>query len=146
MQREIKTQIQRDYARILQAISKEPQFIIQIPPITKKNSQQIIYRNGKPCIIPSKQYREYEKSAGYFLRPVQIDYGVNILYLFYMPTRRRVDEANLVNAADDILVKYGVITDDNSKIVVSHDGTRVLYDKENPRTEIYITRLDLTSF
>ena len=56
-----------------------------------------------------------------------------------MATRRRVDLANLLEAADDVLVHAGVIADDHSGIVVSHDGSRVLYDKEKPRTEIEIT-------
>ena len=55
-----------------------------------------------------------------------------------MPTRRRVDLVNLLEATDDVLVHYGVLEDDNSNIIVSHDGSRVFYDKENPRTEIYI--------
>ena len=45
---------------------------------------------------------------------------------------------NLLEAIDDVLVKYGVIEDDNFNIVQSHDGSRVLYDKGNPRTEVYI--------
>ena len=56
-----------------------------------------------------------------------------------MPTHRRVDQVNLLEATLDILVEYGVLADDNSNIVVSHDGSRVLYDKNNPRTEITIT-------
>nr|DAZ39251.1 MAG TPA: Cytosine specific methyltransferase [Caudoviricetes sp.] len=32
--------------------------------------------------------------------------------------------------------------DDNSRIVAGHDGTRVLYDPKNPRTEIYITKME----
>ena len=67
-----------------------------------------------------------------------IDRPVHIKYLFYMKTRRKVDSLNLEAAADDLLVSAGVIKDDNSNIIKSHDGTRVLYDKENPRTEIYI--------
>ena len=63
---------------------------------------------------------------------------VHIKYLFYMGTRRKVDKLNLQAAADDLLVLAGIIQDDNSSIVKSHDGTRVLYDKEHPRTEIYI--------
>ncbi len=35
----------------------------------------------------------------------------------------------------------GVIKDDNHKIVASVDGSRVLYDKKNPRTEIYIEEI-----
>ena len=32
--------------------------------------------------------------------------------------------------------------DDNNRIVVSTDGSRVLYDKHNPRTEVEIERTD----
>ena len=59
-----------------------------------------------------------------------------------MPTHRRVDQVNLLEATLDILVEYGVLADDNSNIVVSHDGSRVLYDKNNPRTEITITDVE----
>lgn len=55
-----------------------------------------------------------------------------------MPTKRRVDLTNLLEAIDDVLVKYGVLKDDNSEIITSHDGSRVLYDKDNPRTEVVI--------
>ena len=56
-----------------------------------------------------------------------------------MPTRHRVDLVNLLEATCDILVECGLLADDNSKIVVSHDGSRVEYDKYNPRVEIEIT-------
>lgn len=58
-----------------------------------------------------------------------------------MPARRRVDLCNLHEALCDVLVKYGVLEDDNSNIVVSMDGSRVFYDKENPRTEVEIERV-----
>ena len=59
-----------------------------------------------------------------------------------MPTRRKVDLNNLLEASTDMLVFYNVLEDDNSKIVVSHDGSRVFYDKDNPRAEIYIKRVE----
>lgn len=59
-----------------------------------------------------------------------------------MPTKRRVDLTNLLEAIDDVLVKYGVLKDDNSEIITSHDGSRVLYDKDNPRTEVVIRFLE----
>jgi hypothetical protein len=43
------------------------------------------------------------------------------------------------------LVAYGIIADDNSNIVASMDGSRVLYDRENPRTEIYINKFTDTA-
>ena len=51
-------------------------------------------------------------------------------------------KTNLLEAIDDILTHYCVIEDDDAQHVGGHDGSRVLYDKENPRTEIYITTLD----
>ena len=38
-------------------------YIISLPPITKKNSQQILtnHRTGKPFIAPSRQYKKYEQ-------------------------------------------------------------------------------------
>lgn len=117
-------------------------FTIKGNPATKKNSSQIIYVNGRPILIPSQKYRNYEKHAGIFLKPLRIDYPVNIKCLFYMQTKRKVDITNLLSAAMDVLVKYNVITDDNRDIAATNDGSMVLYDKENPRTEIEITKLE----
>lgn len=120
-------------------------FTIPLPPVSKKNSQRIVMnqKTGRPYIIPSKAYGEYEKMAGWFidgdLRKLKISEPVNVKCLYYMPTRRRVDLVNLLEATDDVLVKYGVLEDDNSGVVASHDGSRVLYDKEKPRTVITIT-------
>ena len=55
-----------------------------------------------------------------------------------MATRRRVDLTNLLEAIDDTLVHWGILEDDHSGIVVSHDGSRVLYDKDRPRVEVEI--------
>ena len=67
-----------------------------------------------------------------------INTPVNVQAVFYMDSRRRVDLPNLQNALLDALVNAGLLADDNSNIVVSMDGSRVLYDKENPRTEVTI--------
>ena len=117
-------------------------FVIELPPVTKKNSQRMVSRGGRVIPIPSKAYSEYEKAAGWYLKPLGIDYPVNIKALYYMQTRRRVDKTNLESALCDVLVRHGVIADDNCRIVAATDGSRVLYDKDNPRTEIYITRME----
>lgn len=116
---------------------------IPIDPRTKKNSQQIIMAKGRPIIIPSAQYKKYEKEALLYIKriPEPIDYPVNVECHFYMATRRRVDLNNLLECATDVLVKAGILTDDNSNIIVSHDGSRVHYDKANARTEILITEV-----
>lgn len=115
-------------------------------PITKKNSQRIVrFGNGRCSIRPSKAFEEYQKSASVFI-PGKLRNGLNGRYnvkcVYYMPTRRKVDLVNLLEATCDILVHYRVFEDDNSKIVVSHDGSKVEYDKKNPRTEIEIEEID----
>lgn len=55
-----------------------------------------------------------------------------------MPTRRRVDLTNLMEATHDTLVAAKILADDNYKIIDNVDGSRVRYDKNNPRTEIII--------
>ena len=114
-------------------------------PITKKNSMRMVTnkQTGRVFPIPSKQFVEYKKL---FLMQVKrpksaIDKPVNIQAVYYMPTKHRVDITNLMSATHDLLVDAGVIADDDSKIVVSVDGTRVLYDKANPRVEIEIVEV-----
>lgn len=119
-------------------------FTIPLPPVTKKNSQRILHnkRTGKRYIAPSEAYKQYERAAALFVPKLQqpINCGVNVKCLFYMPTRRKCDLTNLLEAIDDILVNCGVLADDNYKIIESHDESRVYYDKENPRTVVIITK------
>jgi Holliday junction resolvase RusA-like endonuclease len=112
-------------------------------PRSKKNSMQIVRIGTSHRLIQSKNYRDYEQDA---VRQIEdahkayhVDYRVNIRYTFFRSSKRRVDLSNLIAAADDILVKAGVIEDDNWKIVVSHDGSRIRFDPIAPRTEIEIT-------
>lgn len=118
-------------------------FTLRLPPISKKNSQQILINRatGRPFIMPSKQYKEYEHNSILFIPKLTkpIDYAVNVKCLFYMPTHRKCDLTNLLEAVDDIMVKAGLLSDDNYTVIESHDGSRILFDKENPRTEVYIT-------
>lgn len=119
-------------------------FDIKIAPRTKKNSQRIVVVRGRPMIIPSKLYKDYEKDCKPYIPNVEtIDYPINLKCIYYMPTKRRVDLCNLLEATCDMLVFYKVLADDNSKIVYSHNGSKVLYDKNNPRTEIEIERIEL---
>ena len=126
-------------------------YTIKGNPISKKNSMRIMFdkKTGKRFLYPSKQYEEYEKAAGWPFSgadtELKIDYPVNVKCVYYMKTRRRVDMVNLLEATMDILVNYGILKDDNHKIVAGHDGSRVRYDKENPRVEIEISDLVLDS-
>ena len=114
-------------------------------PRTKKHSQRIIRIGRGSKILPSEAYMEYAEECGVQLfmqrAGIGIDYPVNVCCVYYMPTRRRVDLVNLLEATCDILKENGVVTDDNCGIIASHDGSRVAYDKERPRVEITITAI-----
>lgn len=134
--------------------------IIEIPinPVTKKNHGQMIPVKSKVVnpktgkleekirniMIPSKPYQEYEKNCKKYMPKLDspIDYPVCLKCTYYMETRRKCDITNLLQATCDILVKYKVLEDDNYSIVASFDGTRVCYDKENPRAIIEIIPLE----
>lgn len=95
-------------------------------------------------IAPSEQYRNYADTATWYIprRDKPIDYPVNVKCVFYMPTARSCDLTNLLEAIDDIIVSAKLLADDNYKIIVSHDGSRVYVDRKHPRTEVEITPLE----
>lgn len=122
-------------------------FTLYGDPRTKKNSQRPITaqsRKGKKytMILPSAAYGDYEADClrqitGNYRR--HIDTPVNVEARYFMATRRQIDLTNLNEAIHDILVKARVLMDDNRNIIASTDGSRVFWDKTNPRVEITIT-------
>lgn len=109
----------------------------------KNNMRPARRRNGSLMLIQSQNYIDFASSAKPQLlqqyKDNAIDYAVNVKLIYYRADNRRTDLVNLQNATLDILVDANVLADDNYKIVCSTDGSRVYVDKDNPRTEIYIT-------
>lgn len=131
----------------------EIKYTIPLEGRTKKN-HQMIAGSGRRCPVCKKHEKQwirqsayhddFAEAAAFYINPRPprpIECAVNVKCLFYMKTRRVVDGLNLQAAIDDLLVSCGVLKDDNSRIVAGHDGSRVLYDKDNPRVEIVITRM-----
>ena len=120
-------------------------FTIPGAPATKKNSQRIARRaDGAPFVLQGKRYLAYQQACGLYI-PRQwalLEGPFNLQCVYYMPTRRRVDLVNLLEATCDILVHYGLLRDDNSAVVAAHDGSRVRYDRHNPRAEITLEELE----
>ena len=125
-------------------------FVIPLDPKAKKNSHRIA-GCGKRCPVCGKYAKqfirnadkttEYGFAAGQYLHPrppKPIEGPVWLVYKLYTATWHRKDDLNLYEALDDILVSNGILKDDDRKTIRSRDGSRVLYDKENPRAEIYI--------
>lgn len=127
-------------------------FVIPLDPRTKKNSHRIAGK-GRRCPVCGKFQQQFirngDVSADYaifaapYLHPgpeKPIDEPIQLVYRLYTGTWHRKDDLNLYEMLDDILVHEGVLKDDDRKIIRSRDGSRVLYDKERPRSEIYIYR------
>jgi Holliday junction resolvase RusA-like endonuclease len=119
--------------------------------VTKKNTPQITDigprctkcgRGNRSIPLPAKKFQQYQKDIGPFLgaaRDLNIKSPVNIEAHYFLDANRKSDLTNYHAALHDALVFYHVIDDDNRRIIVSTDGSRVYVDKENPRTEVIIT-------
>jgi len=128
------------------------QYDILLPPITKKNSQQIIKVKGRSVIIPSAAFKKYEVQCGEFLKekpekPIDSPCEVTCLYFLQRNKdgsipKRKPDLTNLMEATHDVLVKYKILEDDNSSIIFSVDGSRVYWTTAEPHTLVEIRSLD----
>lgn len=112
--------------------------------VPKKNSQQIIYnpKTKRMIIVQSDRYKQFERNCGNFLNKysnLNIDTPINLKCVFIVPDKRKRDIVNLLNAIQDILVKYNVLADDNYNIIKSLDGTRIEYKKGIGKIIIEIT-------
>ena len=109
-------------------------------PATKKNSGRIINRNGKPIIIPSEAYKNYEDACMWQLagKKLHISGIVVVECKYYLQNKRSwPDLIGLLQATSDILTKAKIIDDD--KWICSYGDSSIAgIDKENPRAEIRI--------
>lgn len=119
---------------------------IPVNPRSKKNSQEIVFnkKTGHRMVIQNKRYTEFEKECKKYipvLREPPINYPINLQCEFYVCDARKRDIANYLEAIQDILVKYGILEDDNYNIVSSLNGCSMKIDRNNPRIEIVISKI-----
>ena len=101
------------------------EFTIPVNPRPKKNSPMILWRK----------------------QDFKIKIGARVLATipftpFNRSTKHTIDLTNLNEALHDAMVKSGCILDDNRDIIAAHDGSRVFYDKFNPRIEVVISEME----
>lgn len=113
---------------------------IPINPIPKKNNSRIVKNGSFVRLLPSKRYIDYELLCKQYLPILKqpINQPINLKCTYYRVDKRKIDLCNLLESTCDMLVKHKILQDDNYTIVKSHDGSRVYYDKSNPRLEIEI--------
>ena len=103
---------------------------------SKKNSKLRTWKK----LISSKDYQSREneqlKSLENQVKPLGLNKPLYVNYAFYFPDNRKTDLSNKIESINDLLVKYGLIEDDNRKIIKGIHATEIGVDKENPRVEI----------
>src|SRR5260221_8424989 len=111
------------------------QFVISGQTPAKKNSKQLFIHGGKPAMVSSKRYLDWEKSALWelkIIKPVVLYPTQLSLYFFFRDLRRR-DLDNCVSSVCDVLVKAGIIPDDDVLHLRAIDAYYAGVDRVNPR-------------
>ena len=120
-------------------------FTIPVAPRTKKNHGNIVtLKTGRTMLLPSKQYKEFEKQVVDF---VSSEFGniepisnpINLCCHFYKDKDYKADLMGYMQAIQDALIKAGFLLDDNHKIVQTTDGSEIFLDRNNPRVEVTVT-------
>jgi len=113
-----------------------------------------------PLIWYSDVYKDWAKNAiitciSFKNEHKEIEFPLtgqyNLKCLFYYESFMRVDMSALYESVQDILCGasglkykgyqpdwYKIIYDDSTRYIASHDGSRMLLDFINPRTEVYL--------
>jgi crossover junction endodeoxyribonuclease RusA len=103
-----------------------------------------ILRGRRCCQILSAKAREYRVAASEAMLPhlrVQMIEGpVKVTERFYPPDKRVRDMSNYRKAYEDAITHFGLWKDD-SQVVEVH-GYMMPCDRERPRVEVTIERLD----
>ena len=121
----------------------------------KKDSARIVRAGGRIVLLPSARHeRWYRQNAAALgvriirgrVRPedrltsysgvsLPLPGRTRISIRFYRDSRRRWDYSNALDAVQDLLVDFGVLSDDNADVLcvgtLTHD-----IDREHPRAEV----------
>lgn len=120
-------------------------------PMTKKTHSELIFRNGRPLLVPSKQFQKYQKDTLKQCKAAwedqgkkPIDFGVGIRLRIFLPDYSGVgDHCGHLQAQGDLLQEHGVLANDSWIQWLSSETVHWFggVDAENPRAEIEIIRL-----
>lgn len=88
-------------------------------------------------MISSAAYLEWEGDALWQLKgkPKVKTYPTTISCIFYNKDKRRRDNSNMLDSVQDVLVKAGILEDDNCWLL-DVGGARSELDSLNPRVEV----------
>ena len=121
----------------------------------KKDGARIVRAGCRPMLLPSARHeRWYRQNAAALgarivrgrVRPedrltsyrgvsLPLPGRTRISIRFYRDSRRRWDYSNALDAVQDLLVDFGILSDDNADVLCVGNLTHDI-DRENPRAEV----------
>jgi len=111
--------------------------------IPSKKNNRVNTKSGRS--FPSAKYREWEYVAMVQLRGynhLRIEKVTRIQLEFAWPDNRKADLTNKAESVMDMLVKIGILKDDNWKVVPELHLKSLGVNKEDPGVEIWIEHDD----
>lgn len=110
---------------------------------SKKNSKQIICKGSRPVLLSSERYQAWEEEQLWRLKTVKERFTgrVSVHCTFYPPDKVKGDCSNKFESVADLLVKAGIIEDDDWFHLVKQSSEFGGVDKDNPRVEVHIDEL-----
>jgi hypothetical protein len=126
-----------------------PSFVV-IPRKTKKDKKVYIniniYRNLH-YLVESKCKKAFKEAIRDQVEGFTMEGEVEVTYQVFKHSRRKMDKMNVVSIVSkyalDALVELKCLQDDNDDIIKTEHLLPTVYDKENPRIEITISKVKI---
>lgn len=108
---------------------------------SKKNSKVLARVKGRPMLLPSRKYQEWEKRARLAImaegRPSEPLKAARLFMAIYHGDLIKRDSNNATQGVQDVLVDMGVIQDDNWMVIGTPEVVHMV-DVEDPRMEVTV--------
>ena len=108
---------------------------------SKKNSKVLARVKGRPMLLPSRKYQEWEKRARLAImaegRPTEPLKAARLFMVIYHGDLIKRDSNNATQGVQDVLVDMGVLEDDNWMVIGTPDVTHMV-DVTDPRLEVTV--------
>jgi Holliday junction resolvase RusA-like endonuclease len=108
---------------------------------SKKNSKVLARVKGRPMLLPSRKYQEWEKMARLAIiaegRPAEPMKAARLSMVIYHGDMIKRDSNNATQGVQDVLVDMGVIQDDNWMVIGTPEVSHMV-DVQDPRLEVTV--------
>lgn len=116
---------------------------------SKKNSKVLARVKGRPMLLPSRKFQEWEKRARLAIMaegsPPEPLKAARLSMVIYHGDLIRRDSNNATQGVQDVLVDMGVLEDDNWMVIGTPEVAHMV-DVEDPRMEVTVEESEPTDW